>query len=175
MTEADLQLIERELAITLPESYRRAVVPFRVPALAGNTDAELWDDARALVTLNRELRAGSRNRPTWPLHLFAIGDPRGDELFAIDLRTAEAPVWWLDHGMVNSQSSYQSHEEFAEWAEEFYRDTRSDLEGDGFNPDATPAVLDAARSSEAKKSFLGCFVIASIIAVAITWFFYLRR
>jgi hypothetical protein len=109
MTDSDIQLIERELRIKLPVSYKRALVPFRIPAMVGNTDSALWDNAQRLVTLNRELRAGNRFRPAWPPYLFAVGDPHGDELTAIDTRTPEGPVWWLDHGMVDSKNSGETH------------------------------------------------------------------
>jgi len=85
-------MIERELGIALPESYRRAVVPFRIPALAGNTDYQFWDEPNSLVELNRKLRAGSRTRPAWPAHLFAVGDPHGDEMIALDTSSVDGPV-----------------------------------------------------------------------------------
>jgi hypothetical protein len=133
MTDDDIALIGRELKIALPESYVRALVPFRVPALAGNTDSQLWDDARALIDLNRELRAGSRFRPAWPHHLFAVG-----ELIALDTRDPAGPVWWLDHGMIDHEASYLSHARFEDWVDDFYRDLREDLEGDGHDPDRPP-------------------------------------
>jgi hypothetical protein len=175
MTDSDIQLIERELAITLPESYKQAVIPFRIAAMVGNTDSQLWDDAQRLITLNRELRAGSRFRPAWPAHLFAVGDPHGDELIGLDTRTPDGPVWWLDHGIVDHKSSYESHSRFADWVEEFYRDTRSDLEGDGHNADGTPEVLDAAQSADAKQGFFGCFAAILVIVLAIIAFIYFRR
>ena len=61
------------------------------------------------AAVNRELRAGSRFRPPFPHHLFAVGDPHGDEIIAIDTRQPDGPVWWLDHGIVGHQASYQSH------------------------------------------------------------------
>lgn len=135
MTGEDIKFIERELAITLPESYGRALVPFGIPALEGNTEYQLWDDARRLVELNRELRAGSRFRPAWPHYLFAVGYPHGDEMIAVDTRLPEGPVWWLDHGIVGHPASYMSHTRFQDWVEEFYRDVRHDLLGDGLDPD----------------------------------------
>jgi hypothetical protein len=141
MTDKDIEFIERELMIALPESYKRALVPFRIPALTGNTDYELWDDARRLVELNRELRAGSRFRPAWPHYMFAVGDPHGDEMIAVDTRHPEGPVWWLDHGILEHQASYQSHSRFIDWVEEFYRDMRQDLEGDGYDADELPKHL----------------------------------
>jgi hypothetical protein len=138
MRNEDINYIERELAVTLPESYRRALVPFGIPLLAGNTAYELWDDAEELVKLNREMRAGSRFIPAWPPHLYAVGYPHGDEMIALDTRDPEGPVWWLDHGMIDHKASYQSHARFADWVEEFYRDMRQDLEGDGFDPEGAP-------------------------------------
>lgn len=41
MTDEDVSYIERLLAIALPEAYRQAVVPFRIPALSHNTEWEL--------------------------------------------------------------------------------------------------------------------------------------
>lgn len=140
MTNEDIVFIERELMVVLPESYKCAVVPFRIPALIGNTDYELWDDAASLVELNREFRAGSRWRPPLPSYLFVVGDPHGDEIIAMDIRSPEGSVWWLDHGMIDHEASYQSHARFLEWAEEFYRDIRHDLEADGFNPDVAPEI-----------------------------------
>ena len=175
MTDSDVQLIERELAITLPESYRRAVVPFRIPAMAANTDSQLWDDAQQLITLNRELRAGSRFRSAWPAHFFTVGDPHGDELIALDTRTPDGPVWWLDHGRVDSKSSYESHPRFADWVEEFYRDTRSDLEGDGYDADGAPEALDAAQSASAKQGFFGYLAVILVIVLAVVAFIYFRR
>ena len=175
MTDSDIQLIERALAIRLPESYKRALVPFRIPAMCGNTDFQLWDDAQRLIALNRELRDGSRFRPAWPLHLFAVGDPHGDELIAIDTRTPEGAVWWLDHGLVGSDTSYLSHPRFADWVEEFYRDTRSDLEGDGYDAEGVPEALDAAKSANAKRGFLGCFAVILVIVLSVIVFLYFRR
>lgn len=175
MTEADIQLIERELGITLPESYTSAVMPFRIPAMTGNTDSQLWDDARRLITLNRELRVGSRFRPAWPEHLFAVGDPHGDELIAIDTRNSDGPVWWLDHGLVGGDSSYESHPRFNDWVEEFYRDTRADLEGDGYDADAAPEVLHDAQIANTKQGIFGCFAVILTIVLIVVAFICLRR
>lgn len=175
MTEADLQFIERELGINLPEAYKHAVTPFAIPALVGNTEYQLWDDARRLVELNLELRAGSRFRPAWPPHLFAVGDPHGDELIALDIRSPDGPVWWLDHGMVGNKSSYQSHSKFADWVAEFYNDLRSDLQDDGYDPNAAPTHLKAAQARSMNRSSLGCFILIVVAASAIAFFIYIRN
>ncbi len=139
MTDEDIDRIERELNLRLPDSYRSALVPYRIPALYGNTDYLLWDDAEALIRLNREQRKGSRWISAWPPYMYAVGDPHGDEMIAIDTRDPEGPVWWLDHGNLEHEASYLTEARFADWVEEFYRDMRGDLEGDGYDPDAPPA------------------------------------
>jgi hypothetical protein len=65
MTSADIQRIDQALGITLPEGYRKGVVPFPVSCLARNHDYELWDDPDALIILNRQLRAGGQRNPPW--------------------------------------------------------------------------------------------------------------
>lgn len=44
MSGHDLRRIEAGLGITLPEPYKRLLVPFPVPYLRGNADTDLWDD-----------------------------------------------------------------------------------------------------------------------------------
>lgn len=140
MTDANIELIERELGIVLPESYKRAVMPFGLPALIGNTAYQLWDDAQSLIALNRELHSVTYSRwiPAWPGHFYAVGDRHGDEMIAVALRDSEGPVWWPDHGFVEHESSSLSHDRFSDWVEEFFSDIRHDLNGDGYDPDKIP-------------------------------------
>jgi hypothetical protein len=175
MTETDLQLIERELGIILPDSYKRALVPFPIPALVGNTDYPLWDDAQALIRLNRDLRKGTRFSPAWPTHFFAIGDPHGDELIAIDLRAPNAPVWWLDHGFIDSKKNFQSHARFTDWLQDFNRDTRSDLEMDDYNPDDSPERLKMDQNRDMKHSSLGCFILIILVVLGLVAYGYFRH
>ncbi len=167
MKDADITFIEQELNIKLPDSYRPALVPIRLRALEGNTDHQLWDDAKALVKLNQDLRAGSRYRPAWPPHMYAVGDPHGDELIAIDTRSPDGPVWWLDHGMIDNKGSYQSHAKFADWIEEYYRDLRSDMEGDGEDPDAKPKPPEPATAKRALRDLLTLFLTAVVGLLAL--------
>ena len=177
MTDTDISLIEQELRIKLPDSYRQALVPIHLRALEGNTDHQLWDDAKALVKLNQDLRAGKRYRPAWPPHMYAVGDPHGDELIAMDTRSPDGPVWWLDHGNVDSKNSYQSHAKFSDWVEEFYRDVRSDMESDGEDPDAKPKPPEPATAKKALQdlsALLAMAVIGLLALLALTaiihWF-----
>lgn len=175
MQDSDITMIEKSLGIKLPESYKASVVPFRIKALAGNTEFELWDDAERLVELNRELRAGSRHRPAWPVHLFAVGDPHGDELIALDTRTSEGAVWWLDHGLVDSKDSHQSHDKFADWVEEFYRDMRSDMEGDGEDPDGKPIGEQQMNFRVALLDFLSLVCLAVAVLALMMGYFWVRK
>jgi hypothetical protein len=175
MQNSDIDMIERELGIKLPDSYKAAVVPFRLKALAGNTDYELWDDAGRLVELNKKMRAGSRYCTAWPAHLFAVGDPYGDEMIGLDTRSADGPVWWLDHGMFDSKASYQSHAKFADWVEEFYRDLRSDLEGDGEDPDGDPKGRKEADARNALLDLLSLVVMGIVGFAILAGFFWIKK
>jgi hypothetical protein len=35
----------------------------------------------------------------------------------VDTRSSDGPVWWLDHGCVDSKASYQSHSRFTDWVD----------------------------------------------------------
>jgi len=166
MTDSDITRLERELGITLPAAYKKAVVPFCIPALAGNTTHALWDDAPRLVELNLKLQAGTQLRPAWPPHMFAVGNPYGDELVAIDTRTADGPVWWLDHGMVDSKASHQSHARFADWVAEYRRDMRSDLADEGIDPDGSPKAEPKATGKRAMQN-LGTWIGIALLGLGI--------
>src|SRR5437660_12433364 len=98
MSAEDLRLLEEGLGITLPESYRRLMVPFPVPYLRGNNSAYIWDNAEALIVRNREVHSdGFGSRQPWPPHWFFIGDPLASWAYAIDLRDPAAPVLYVDH------------------------------------------------------------------------------
>src|SRR6516164_10632749 len=102
MSDADLDRIEAALGLTLPAVYRSSVSPFPVTLEAGNAGTPVWDDAEALIDLNRRLRT---EEPAWPEWLFAIGQSEGDPSgWAIDTRPAEAPVWWLEQMRLGSDS-----------------------------------------------------------------------
>jgi hypothetical protein len=95
MTEGDFERVEHDLAVNLPDVYRRSLCPFPIPEAAGNTDTDVWDDPHRLIALNQRLSAEVEDWPSW---LFAIGEAEGDPCgYAIDTRSQDSPVWWLDH------------------------------------------------------------------------------
>jgi hypothetical protein len=94
MTEEDLSRIEDALSVRLPDVYRRQLSPFPIPSESGNTDTQVWDDAGALIAVNQRVRAEVEGWPNW---LFVIGQSEGDPCgYAIDARSPECPVWWLE-------------------------------------------------------------------------------
>ncbi len=166
MTTSDLQMIESELSIRVPDAYRRNVAPFPIPCLAGNRDTELWDDSVALISYNRQLRDGPSS---WPRHLFAVGRNEGDPAVrAIDLRAPDAaPVWWIDHADPRAAGSGQTHSSFEDWVEHYVTALRRDLVKDGCDPDASPAHYAAwrKRGAHRERRVLFCLVVLGLGAI----------
>lgn len=170
MNDEDIKRIERELGIALPSVYRRHLVPFPIPALARNSDSELWDDPSRLVALNQELRAGDRHRKPWPTHLFAVGELDGESYVAIDLRSPEAPTWWIDHGYIDAKGSGQTHERFEDWVGAYVDGLRTDLSDDGYDPDGTPQQLETKLKEEVRQSLRSCaFFVAALVIGSVAW------
>lgn len=60
MTGEDFSRIENASpSVRLPEVYRSHLAPFPVPRESGNAELQVWDDAGALIALNRRLLAGA--------------------------------------------------------------------------------------------------------------------
>ena len=154
MTESDLERIERELSISLPVVYRQTMLDFPVRACAGNEEFALWDSADGLIRLNRELRCEF----SWPSHLYALGQPEGDDAnYAIDLRDRAAPVWWVDHWDVEGKGSGPVEPSFAIWIASYSAELRSVLEGDRVDPDGTPKMRQQVEQANARN---GCLLLA---------------
>lgn len=139
MKEEELQTIERELRIALPSHYREVMLRFPVPAYVGNDETDLWDDARRLIELNRELRA-HRSHP-WPAHLYAVGYRDGAKT-AIDLRKPLGHILWIE-GTMREPEVCELQQSFEEWVRQYVEDTRGDLLNDGVDPDGTPEARQA--------------------------------
>jgi hypothetical protein len=94
-----------------------------------NTDYQLWDDARRLVALNRELRSGTYTRflPAWPLHFYDVGDPHGDEMIAIDIRNPAGPVGGWIAALSSTRRVIFRTLDFRTGVEKSYRGVRDDL------------------------------------------------
>ena len=95
MTDEDVQVIESELRIVVPEFLRRWLMenPFR----------DLPDEARCLVYhrdqlihQNIELRRAGYYGRKWPDRLLWIGDDRGGGAYFVDVTENPAAVYWYD-------------------------------------------------------------------------------
>jgi len=156
MTEEDLQSIERELGIQLPGNYREVMLRFPVPAFVGNDDTELWDDAKRLIELNRELRAHRRH--PWPAHLYAVGYRDGDKT-AIDLRNPHGSILWIEGSLKEDPRVYEFGKSFEEWVRQYEDDWRHFLLSDGMDPDGTPQAREALEDANVRQ---GCWVMLAI-------------
>lgn len=172
MTDAELDEIESALDIQLPASYRKTMRSFPIPAYVGNSDAYLWDDASKLIEENLLLRKGDGgSAKPWPQHFYCLGRAGGGDVNALDLRTPEAAVWWVDHSHLDLPSSFQSHASFDAWLAEFVRDTLQDLVSNGIDPNCTPAERlsldeDSARQSGACLMWV---IGVALTLVALVW------
>lgn len=171
MKTEDIRRIEQALGITLPESYRTRMVPYPVPAAAGNTDLAVWDDADRLIEFNEELRRGAPGGVLpWPAHFFAIGHAGDGCPYALDFRAGDA-VWWIDHGHLDNPSSQQEVDSFAAWADKYFATLREEMVGELVDPDGTPQQRAAVEKKNARGTMLsyalGCALLALII-VAVT-------
>ncbi len=158
LTADDLTRVETALGIQLPAVYRTLMVPFPIPAYAGNTDTELWDDADSSIELNRELRTGDRQTGLWPEHMFAIGRDGSGCASAIDLRDPMGPVWWADRCHLDAIGTAQESPSLAAWAEQHLAELRVDLEEKGVSEDAAPKERDKAAAEGARAE--GLFLLA---------------
>jgi hypothetical protein len=158
--------MEKALGIRLPAAYRDLVVPFPIPAFGGNTDTELWDDAEALIELNRELRAGRQTTP-WPEHMFAIGRDGGGSASAIDLRDQLGPVWWADRCHLDAVGSAIESPSLATWAEQHLAELRVELEEKGISEAATPSTRDKADAECARAGCVFTLALAGVGALLV--------
>jgi hypothetical protein len=149
MNLGDFDLIECALAVNLPDVYRRRLCPFPIPSLAGNSDCHVWDDARRLVALNQRLRAELEDWPAW---LVAIGQAEGDPCgYAIDTRSPESPVWWLEQ-MRLGPASGPTQGQFGAWFSQWVAETSAE------EPNGRPLLW-----------FFVPWVLASVIGLIAYW------
>jgi hypothetical protein len=79
----------------------------------------------------------------------------------------------VDHGHLDAGGTGRTHDRFGDWAAPYVRDLRSDLTGDGYDPDGTPKQLQARREQESRKSTKGCLIALALIVLAVVawlWF-----
>jgi hypothetical protein len=85
MTSSDLQRIEKELNISLPNDYKSLMTAYPFPADSFSADCLLSDNADRLLEV-------SRGRQKLPPNSFIVGDDSGEETYFIDLSREHSPV-----------------------------------------------------------------------------------
>jgi hypothetical protein len=160
MTEADLDTIESELSLQLPEAYRKAVCPFPVRAYIGNDDTDFWDDPKKIIELNRRVHEKER----WPANLFAVGCDPGGAMSAINLSSPDAEVWWVDRD-IRAPGTYATGQSFRDWAAELLESMRSGEYRDGFDPENDPPGTREQNEPIKGVHVLGCIGVIVVVAV----------
>jgi hypothetical protein len=171
MTDAEIASIEQALGIRLPDAYRAVVAAYPVRACAGNDDTELWDNAARLIELNQELRSGRYGVTPWPPGFFSLGTDAGGCCQALNL--TDGTVLWADRCHLPVWGPPYTPVPFSIWCDEYVAGLRSDLEGDGIDPDGSAG--DARRQMDlnnrsSDRAGCGCMVLLlAILATVIVW------
>ena len=167
MTAEDIKRVESTLGITLPSAYTKVMTVFPVPAYAGNSEMMLWDDANALIALNRELREGRSYVKPWPRRFFALGQDAGGCSDALDLDDPEYGVFWFDRQHIHVGVEDRSPEKIEQWLTRQVRDLSSDLAGNGIDPTISPERRQESERKEYRSSNIAMLLFAGVIAAAL--------
>jgi hypothetical protein len=103
MNIEQLDRIEAELGISLPEAYRELMLHYPFPEKSGNSDSSLFDDEAAIIDLGKKYHRGFAGLAPWPKHLFFVGDDGAASCYALDLSDPSLQVLFLDHGNCREQ------------------------------------------------------------------------
>ncbi len=90
MKDDELFRIERELAIPLPNDYRRA-------ARDGSLDYVLNSHADAVIGINRAFRSGEFGDRAWPDTRLAFGEDGAGNFYCLDVESPRSEVLLRDH------------------------------------------------------------------------------
>jgi hypothetical protein len=164
MISSDVDRIERELDVKLPDVYRDALSNYPVPAFAGNSDVMFWDDADALIEYNRSLRAGEESFvDPWPPRFFALGRDDGGCSDALDLEDDLSGVYWFDRAHVAEDVTKPSEEKLSSWISrqvDEMSEYLSELEVD-------PGSSSADRVEKEAQQGKGCVWVIALLVVLI--------
>ncbi|MDA0661162.1 MAG: SMI1/KNR4 family protein [Planctomycetota bacterium] len=96
MMPEDVQRIEQELGLKVPESYASVVLNYPCPEVEGICRHGLFSDSQYVIEVNLEHRKEGWFGLAWPNHFLAIGDDGcGDTYFMVIGK--DDKVYMADH------------------------------------------------------------------------------
>jgi len=162
MKQSDIDGIELELGIKLPQTYKEIMVNFPIRGLAGNSETELWDNAEKIIEYNKELRQGKNTNKPWPIKLYAMGRDQGGCTNAIDLSDHGYGVFWLDRTIIRNEDNEISEDKISAWMAKTIMELSNDMIMNGEDPNVDPKEKDNANGGGH-----GCVIIALIIIMIV--------
>ena len=171
MNEADVNKIEKELAVKLPASYRHLLLHFPVEFEADTTDGPLWDDADALIERNLELREARRSmgvdyKPL-PDHYLLIGEDGAGWQHLIDLRTDPPIVHIMEFENVDEINHAEDEDDLPQSLNHWYHEYLKDLKDDGVDIDDKSAPNDSMGNVSMTAIVILVVVIIVVIVLAV--------
>ncbi len=96
-TVYDIDRIERELDIELPEEYKSILLAYPFAHDSVVYEDDLFGDAATLISRNQESGQYGFMVHDWPSHYLVIGTDGAGNDFFIDLQAAGSAVYIADH------------------------------------------------------------------------------
>lgn len=86
-----LNLIEAELKIRLPEDYRKTMLEF--PLQEDGTEPLLYEDLEQVLRVNRKFKKSGFRGEALPPSVFVVGGNRAGDVYFIDTERENSPVF----------------------------------------------------------------------------------
>ena len=116
MTPEALACIEQELSVSLPQTYREALMR---PEFQGE-EAGFQDfsgDADEIIGLNLEVRQDGFCGAKWPDHYLVIGEDGAGNNYFTDLKKQHPAVFLADHELTTNQNRLVTSETYGTFAD----------------------------------------------------------
>lgn len=98
MTEAQLQTIERELGVQLPEDYRETSLDFPFQPVGNDWVYWMYDTPDRVIGATRyPLEDGNYDKANWKASYIVIGESASGDLYFLDTALDDSPIYCLSH------------------------------------------------------------------------------
>lgn len=116
MTPEDLARIEKDLSVSLPQSYREAL---RRPEFQSEAAGfqEFSGDADEIIGLNLDLWEEGFSGLKWPDNFLVIGEDGAGNVYFTDLTKVRPAVFLADHEQTTSQKRLVTSETYETYAD----------------------------------------------------------